>query len=76
MECIGGLSLCTVLFNPPGNAHHLTRGLSLLLPLFELKNEHLADQLEAAQLALETISQTVVAEENQNLPGLLPDKKM
>jgi hypothetical protein len=43
--------------------------LSLLLALFELKNEHLADQLEATQLALETISQTVLAEENQNLPG-------
>jgi magnesium transporter len=33
--------------------------LSLLLALFELKIEHLADQLEATQLTLETISQTV-----------------
>lgn len=42
--------------------------LSLLLALFELKVEHLADQLEFTHLALETISQTVLAEEERNLP--------
>jgi magnesium transporter len=39
--------------------------LSLLIAQFEPKIEHLADQLEATQLTLETISQTVLAEENQ-----------
>jgi magnesium transporter len=45
--------------------------LSLLLALFELKVEHLADQLEATHLALETISQTVLAEEDRNLQGAI-----
>lgn len=45
--------------------------LSVLLALFELKIEHLADQLEATHLALETISQTVLAKEGRNLQGAI-----
>ena len=45
--------------------------LSVLLALFELKIEQLADQLEATHLALETISQTVLAKEGRNLQGAI-----
>jgi len=45
--------------------------LSVLLALFELKIEHLADQLESTHLALETISQTVLAKEGRNLQGAI-----
>lgn len=45
--------------------------MSVLLALFELKIEHLADQLEATHLALETISQTVLAKEGRNLQGAI-----
>ncbi len=45
--------------------------LSVLLALFELKIEHLADQLEATHLALETISQTVLAVEGRNLQAAI-----
>lgn len=45
--------------------------LSILLALLELKIEHLADRLEATHLALETISQTVLAKEGRNLQGAI-----
>lgn len=45
--------------------------MSVLLALFELKIEHLADQLEVTHLALETISQTVLAKEGRNLQGAI-----
>jgi len=41
--------------------------LSIFLTIFELKIEQLADQLEAVHLALETISEGVLAREGRNL---------
>ena len=45
--------------------------MSVLLALFELKIEHLADQLEGTHLALETISQTVLEKESRNLQAAI-----